>query len=245
MKTDAKTNHPGRRRNRDDGRAAVWVLLVVLALGTAGFLPLAEDPSPQAPPPIVIAERAPIPATPPPTTPEPVIVKATPTPAPVAAGTPAPVPTPPPLDLATVVCTPARWPPQVKLLQPTTFPLTNNGRVAGEAKIPAGTALRLLRVGNQSVEVEYQSARQLIPVVSTDLMPRALATFRNNGSVLPQLLPAVATGPATLPILATPITPAPNAIDAVKVEVTVDPGNARKPAPRHCRSSSTVTEKCL
>jgi hypothetical protein len=239
MKNDVKTNLQGCRRKRDDGRAVVWVL-VVLALGAAGFFLWQRNRLPKAPPPLVVAAATPLPATPPPATPEPVVVKATPTPAPVVvAATPAPVPTPPPLDLATVARTPALWPPQIKLLQVTTFPVTINGRLAGEAKLPAGTALRLLRVGNQSVEVEYQSARQLIPVGSTDLMQRALLAFRNNGSVLPQP-PPVATGPALVQIQATPVR---NAALPVRVEVSADRRRVETGGPVFAGDSSAISEK--
>jgi hypothetical protein len=158
------------------------------------------------------------------------------------AATPIPVATPPPLDLATVVRTPALWPPQIQLLRATTFPVTINGRVAGDAKIPAGTSLRLLRVGLQSVEVDYQNTRQLVPVTSTDLMPRALAAFRNNGSVLPQL-PPVASAPPVMQIAPTTTTPAPSATDPVKVEVTADRKRVETGAPVFARDASSITEK--
>jgi hypothetical protein len=220
----------------------VWVLVVLaLAVGAAGFSLWLRRP--KARPPVVVAAVTPVPVTPPPATPEPVVVKATPTPARVVvAATPTPAPTLPPLDLASVVRTPALWPPQVKLLQAATFPVMIGGRVAGEAKVPAGTALRLLRVGAQAVEVEYQSGRQLVPVGSTDLMQRALVTFRNNGSVLP-VLPAVATGPASLPMLVAPVTPAPSVVDVVKVDVSADRKRTETSGPAFERDSSTVTEK--
>jgi hypothetical protein len=169
-------------------------------------------------PPLVVAIATPIPATPPPATPEPVVVKVTPTPAPAVVVAPTPVPTPPPLDLAAVVRTPALWPRQVNLVQATIFPVAINGRVAGEAKVPAGTALRLLRVANQYIEVEYQNARQVIPVVSTDLMQRALVAYRNNGSVLPAA-PVAVSASAPTPVATTP---PPTAADRLKVDVSAD-----------------------
>jgi hypothetical protein len=102
--------------------------------------------------------------------------------------------------------------------------------------------LRLLRVGPQSVEVDYQNARQLIPVVSTDLMPRALVAFRNNGSVLPQL-PPVASAPPTMQIAPTSATPAPNTTDPVKVDVTADRKRVETGGPVFARDASSITEK--
>jgi len=242
MKTDVKTTLTtlqGCRRKREDGRAAVWIL-VVLALGGAGFFVWKRNRPPEAPPPAVVEVATPIPVTPPPATPKPVIVKTTPTPAPVVVvATPTPVPTLPPLDLATVVRTPALWPQQVKLVQATTFPVAINGRLVGEAKVPAGMALRLLRVASQSVEVEYQNARQVIPVVSTDLMQRALMTFRNNGSVLPQA-PVVASAPISMPIAATP---GPNPAEQVRVDVTADRKRLEVGAAEGARDTSTTSDK--
>ena len=77
-----------------------------------------------------------------------------------------------------------------------------NGRTAGEVKVPVGTVFRFLRLNNLYVEVEYQNARQLVPAASTDLMQRALVTFRNNGSVLPTA--PVAAAPAPTVAVATP-----------------------------------------
>jgi hypothetical protein len=240
MKNEMKADFRGCRRKREDGRALV-VVLVIVVLGAAGFFLWQRSRLPKAPPQVV--EATPVPATPPPATPEPVVVKATPAPAPVVvAATPPPAPTPPALDLATVVRTPALWPPQVQLLRATTVPVTINGRMAGEAKIPAGTTLRLLRVGAQSVEVEYQNGRQLVPVTSTDLMPRALAAFRNNGSVLPQL-PPVASAPPVMQIAPTTATPAPNTTDPVKVDVTADRKRVETGGQVFARDASSITEK--
>jgi len=180
---------------------------------------LLRKPKAPAPPPVIVV-ATPVPATPPPATPEPVIVIATPTPPPVVMATPTPPPaTPPPLDFATVARTPALWPPQVALVQPTAFPLSMNGRVIGEARAPAGTTLRAFRVHGQHVEVEYQNARHFIPVASTDLMQRALATFRNNGSVIPETAASAATPP---PVAAATPAPRPTAADGARVAERID-----------------------
>ncbi len=202
--------------NRQGG-ALLWVFLVLIVAAAGALLWYKSKPTPA--PPVVIIAPTPIPATPPPATPEPVVVKATPTPPPVVMATPTPPPTPPPLDLATVARTPALWPPQIVLVQPAAFPLSFNGRVVGEAKAPVGTTLRMFRVYNQHVEVEYQNARHFIPVASTDLMTRALATFRANGSVLPEAPAMAAAATAPVPSAATP---APAAKGQFRVEVDAD-----------------------
>jgi len=194
---------------------AVWIVLAGVVLG-AGYY-LVQKQRAQKPPEPVIAVATPEPATPIPATPPPV-VKATPVPAPVVMATPPPTPmpvaTPPPLDLAMVARTPALWPAQVLLVQAKSFPVSFNGRVVGEAKVPAGTALRLLRVGGEQVEVEYQNQRHLIPVAMTDLMPRALAAFRQAGSVLPEAPPTMA---AAAPEAAPAATPRVGVVGGVKI----------------------------
>lgn len=203
-----------QRMNGAEGGALPWVLLACAVVGIAFFL--LRKPTPPAPPPVIVI-ATPIPATPPPATPAPVVV-ATPTPMPVVVATPTPAPaTPPPLDLATVVRTPGLWPPAVTLVQPTAFPLMLNGRVVGESKAPAGLTLRSHRVHGQSVEVEYQNARHFIPIASTDLMPRALATFRQNGSVLPVAAVAAVAPTSTPPPMAAAATPPPNAAPSARV----------------------------
>jgi hypothetical protein len=183
-------------------QVVLWVLLACVVIGAGIFILQRKKPPEKAP---VVAVATPIPATPtpPPATPEPVIVKATPTPPPVAMATPTPPPaTPPPLDFATVARTPALWPPQVALTQAKSFPVNLNGRVVGEAKAPVGTVLKVVRLSGVQAEVEFQGARHWVPVASTDFMSRALATFRNNGSVIPTSVAAVA--PAPMPATATP-----------------------------------------
>lgn len=117
-----------------------------------------------------------------------------------------------------VVRTPALWPRQVLLLQPVTLPVILNGRPVGEAKVPQGTALRVLRVAAQQVEIEYRNARHVIPLAATDLMQRALAAFRANGSVLPEAPVAAVTPPPVAPTA----TPGPSAADKLKIEVAAD-----------------------
>jgi hypothetical protein len=168
-------------------------------------------------------QATPVPVTPPPATPEPQIVKATPTPTPapvVIAATPTPVPTPPPLDFATVARSPSLWPQQIALTQPASFPVVIGGRVAGEVKAPAGTVMRLLRLSNLNAEVEYQNNRQMVPAASTDLMQRALATFRRNGNVIPTTTSAVAS--TTVPSTAPTATPAPGKAEIPNIEVSAD-----------------------
>lgn len=191
-------------------KGLLWILLIGVVAGGA-YLVLEKQKSKPVEPALALATPAPaIPTpTPEPATPAPAVVKATPTPLPVAVvATPTPLPTPPPLDVATVVRTPALWPPQVALLQPYPFPVVLNGKVVGDAKAPVGTVLRVLRVGGQQVEVEFQSARHVLPLTATDLMARATATFRKNGSILPSAPPPTVMAtppPATPPTTANPL----------------------------------------
>lgn len=208
----------GRTSGKSHGGAILWILIILVA-AVGGYIVWKRLAPPKVAPKPVIAEATPIPATPPPATPEPVVVKATPTPVPVVVATPTPPPpTPPPLELATVVKTPALWPKQVALVQAINFPIMLNGRSVGEVKAPVGAALRVVRVGNPQMEIDYQNTLHVIPVASTDLMQRALATFRANGSVIPEA-PAVAAAPTPVTPTATPTPAAPAKL---KLEVDVD-----------------------
>lgn len=203
------------------GNAIRWVLLIVLLASVVSVVVWKVSRKP-APKPVAVA--TPPPATPVPATPEPVIVKATPTPAPiVVAATPAPTPppaTPPPLDFPTVARNPSLWPAQVSLLTATAFPISMNGRVVGQAQAPVGTVMRVLRIVNQHAEVEFQNAKHFVPVASTDLMQRALVTFRNHGSVVPQQ--TVAAAPQATPPPATPALGGTALTDRPQVGVTVE-----------------------
>lgn len=189
-------------------KALLWLIVIGGVAGYA-YTHLRKAPEPEVEPEVAIATPTPTPATPVPATPAPVVVAATPTPAPVALATPTPT-VAPTLDAATVSRTPTLWPPQVVLTQAHPFPIVVNGTVAGSAQAGAGTVLRVLRVGPQQVEVEFQSARHIVPIASTDLMARSLAIFRKNGSVLP-VVPNTAVAAATA--AATP-TLSPSAVPA-------------------------------
>lgn len=111
-----------------------------------------------------------------------------------------------PPDLETIAKTPAWWPKQVGIIRATPIAVMINGKLAGQAQLPAGTVLRLLRVAGTQVEVEYQNARQMIAADATDLMLRATALQSS----------AVATpAPPVAPGVAAPAssTPAPAVLD--------------------------------
>ena len=110
-----------------------------------------------------------------------------------------------PLDLETIANTPAWWPKQVSLVRATPIPIVINGKLAGQAQLPAGTVVRLLRVAGVQLEVEYQNARQIIAADSTDLVLRASA-LRSNATTTapPPVAPAVATPGSSTPPPAAP-----------------------------------------
>ncbi len=203
------------------GHSVMWILAAVLMIGVVIFLISKRQPAP--PPPVVVAPT-PIPITPVPATPPPEVVKATPPPPPVVMATPPPTPTPTPpptLDLATLARVPALWPAQVVLSQPHAFPMTLNGRVAGQVTAPAATALRLLRLQGAQAEVEFQNARHWIPAAATDVLVRAQAAFRQAGYVLPQA--AATPSPAMTAATTMPAqTPPPAAGAAARIGQRLD-----------------------
>jgi len=105
-----------------------------------------------------------------------------------------------PLDFATIASTPALWPKQVALVKQTTFPLMLNGKVVGQAQVPVGTVLPLLRVlpdpTRQQVEVLHQNSREIVPAASIDLIPRASALKNTVSATTPVLEAPVKKIPA-------------------------------------------------
>lgn len=188
---------------------------ILSLLGLAALVPLAGCEKKKPRPPLPEPKRmTPIPTPTPTPTPAP-----TPTPTPPPTPTPTPPPTPVPLSLATVAQTPALWPAQVALNAPHNFPVMIDGRPIGEAKVPAGTVLKLNRVVGVQVEVEYQGSFSFVPADSTDLMPRAVAISKNPALARPTPPPVPVFVPGTVitPVPVMELTPA-----AIAQRVTVD-----------------------
>lgn len=117
--------------------------------------------------------------------PAPVVEAATPTPAPTPSPASVVAVIEPTLDHDAIAAAQALWPKQVSLTKPMVFPIVFNGRVAGEASVPAGTVLALSRVvagATGGVEVVYQGTKRIIPGGSTDLIPRATAMMKAVGT---------------------------------------------------------------
>lgn len=78
-----------------------------------------------------------------------------------------------PLDLAHIAQNSGAWPPEVTLLNPVSVPVVRNGLYKGQALLPAGARLRLLRALPTSVEVGAPGASMTIAADATDLVARA------------------------------------------------------------------------
>ncbi|MFA7343015.1 MAG: hypothetical protein WC003_01805 [Terrimicrobiaceae bacterium] len=200
------------------GNAAVWVILIiaivallVYLLGSRPdlvntYLPgLFPTPTPQATPtptPEPVPEPTPTPTPTPIPTPTPA---PTPVPAPVAEATPEPEV---PLDFAAIAANPTLWPKQVALRQQFAFPLTLNGKVVGQAQVPAGTVFPLVRVlpdtANPQVEILYQNNRTVLPAAAVDLILRV--TENKNHASPPAALPTQTQRP-TIPAPAAAVKP--------------------------------------
>ena len=156
----------------------VTLICLVIIVAMLLLIQSRKQPSNEPPPIKDIPESSPTPA------PGPPLVATTPTPEPTPEMTPAPPPvvaeTPKPLDLTTVAHTPAFWPKQIALTKPVPMSISFNGKVVGQAQVPAGTVLKLVRVNGSFVEVEYQGGRQFVPAASTDLLRRAIALQSNS-----------------------------------------------------------------
>jgi len=119
-------------------------------------------------------------ATPPPKpkrtpTPTPKPATPTPTPTPKVTASATPKPASAEVDLNTLSNTPAEWPKKVILKEAVTFPVIINGKPVGEAQIPPGREVDLVKVEPTEVTVQFQGAMQRIPVKSTDLIERVKA----------------------------------------------------------------------
>jgi hypothetical protein len=235
----------GKQFSRESGVALRWFVLVIAASTFVIVTLLRKKPDAPAPAPVAMTARTPQPPAPVTPTPEPkpaaapapaptpvqepkapavaVAPKPTPTPAPA----PVPAPVEPALDLAAVAASPALWPPAVSLVQPFPFPVVLDGRVVGQATAPVGTALRLVRVNGQQIEVEFQKARHVVPASATDLMERALLILKNGRPAPP--VPPVASAPAPAippaPVVAALPAHIPEKADATKLakQIVIEP----------------------
>jgi len=79
----------------------------------------------------------------------------------------------PPLTLATLER--QLWPPEVKLLKSTEFPIVIDGKTVGKAAFPSGTLVTLTAVEGETLLVKNGEAAQRIPAADTDLLLRAEA----------------------------------------------------------------------
>jgi hypothetical protein len=137
--------------------------------------------------------------------------------APVAAPTPPPAVVEETPDHATIARTQAWWPKQIVLTKAVALPIIFDGKVAGEASVPPGTALALARViaaQEEFVEVVYNGNKQLIPAASTDLVRRAMAMRKlAEAKGAPAPIASAPVRPTGQPRAAAPVAvPAPPAV---------------------------------
>ncbi len=133
--------------------------------------------------------------------------------------TPSPTPTPPPASTPPprLVATPApsapdpmAWlmghpqsqPKQVTLLESVAFPVLFNGRVAGSARLPAGSLLKVIKIDGAALIPAYGEATSPVPVQSTDLLQRTLVEMAKPPP--PPDTPRPAPAAAISPLTATP-----------------------------------------
>jgi hypothetical protein len=130
----------------------------------------------------------------------------TPTPAPTPTATPAPtqaptpIATPPPDLLAWILEHKEYWPKEVILLQEEEFPVVFNGKVAGSAKVPAGTMVKVVGIESGDVAVVYAGGGARVPTAATDLRQRAQAAMTRAAADA-----AAAEAAANAAAMATPV----------------------------------------
>jgi len=92
------------------------------------------------------------------------------------ASTPVPAAPPEPevFDLNKLAKNPAAWPAKIMINKPTDFPAVVNGRKAGMIHVPAGTEVKLARISDGKLGVEYQGGGAWLLVEETDLVARTM-----------------------------------------------------------------------
>lgn len=131
-------------------------------------------------------------------------------------------------DIATIARTPALWPKSISLTQALTIPVVVNGKVAGQAQVPAQTTVRLVRVAGTQLEVEHLNQRLTIPFTTTDIVARATALARTLSATTAA---STAAAPQTLPAAQPPASRVPAAPAAQPSSQQVnakEPGHYRK-----------------
>ena len=113
----------------------------------------------------------------------PATAEATVAPEPAEPGPPEePSPAPTPDALAWLIEDRERWPAEVTLQQAAHFPVVSQGRVAGSAVIPAGTVVKLVKIGRGEVTVEHRGGTRRLGIAATDLPARAAVAYAKAGS---------------------------------------------------------------
>jgi hypothetical protein len=92
--------------------------------------------------------------------------------------TPVPVPAAPPepevFDLNKLAKNPAAWPAKIMINKATDFPAVVNGRKAGMIHVPSGTEVKLAKISDGKLGVEYQGGGAWLLLEETDLVARTM-----------------------------------------------------------------------
>lgn len=151
-------------------RTGLLLRLLALAAVTAFLLPTGCKPPPPPPPP-----STPTPTPTPESTPEP-------PPPPTLTPTPAPTPTEEETALDWLRQNREFWPREIVLVEPREFPIVIDGKTKGHTRIPAGARGKLEAIEGENVTAIFAASPQPVPLGATDLVPRAVAIFRQEGN---------------------------------------------------------------
>ena len=192
------------------------LLLILLAAGAFGYATYHFNESPQqvcewligyigsftkrapnlSPPPTSTTAVIPTPAS------TPAVI---PTPTPTLTSEPPATPTATPIDpLSWIVAHKDYWPKEVILLEPTEFPLIYNGEIAGSAKVPAGSIVKVVAIESEFLTASYTGGTQRIAVTATDLRLRAEVAMKR--AVVDSAAAATAKAAVIAAATATPAT---------------------------------------
>ena len=130
--------------------------------------------------------------------------------APPPAATPEPKATPSPMPdvMAWLLEKKERWPKEVKLTRPITFPVFVGGKAAGSAQAPAGAMATVTNLQAGQVTLLWVKSTKTVPVDATDLLARASDSLAISqpAPVTPTVALANKKKPTVAPCIIVPLT---------------------------------------
>jgi len=94
----------------------------------------------------------------------------------------------------------SEWPKEVALIGKVSFPIVIDGQERGEAGVPPGMKLKLVKIQGEFVELTYGGVTQFVPAEDTDLITRVIAARKARAQFIQDRMKAVAQDSAPAPV---------------------------------------------